>query len=350
MKVAIGVGVTNEDWEGAAAYVREAERLGADVVWSAESWGHDAVTPLAYLAAQTSRIKLGSGIMQVAGRTPGNAIMTALSLASMSHDRFIMGLGASGPQVVEGWHGEEFGRTVTRLREYIAIVKMGVAGEKVEYHGKVYELPRPGGEGKALRNAAKPHPNIPIYLATLTPKSLELTGAVADGWVGTSFMPDHAEAHFAHMRAGAAKAGRNFDDIDKQAGGTIAFGDDLEKLIPPRKPGLAFSLGAMGSRQHNFYNEAYQRAGFADVARKSQALWFEGDRAAAAAVIPDEMIVQTNLLGTDQMVADRMRVYRDAGVNTLRLDPVGANLQERLDTLGRAIELVKKVSAEVPVR
>jgi F420-dependent oxidoreductase-like protein len=348
MRVAIGIGTSNDDWEAVASYVAEAERLGVDNVWSAESWGHDAVTPLAFLAGRTSRIKLGSGIMQIAGRTPANAAMTALTLASISGDRFIMGLGASGPQVVEGWHGQRFGQTPQRLREYIDIVRMAIRGDKVAYEGEIYRLPLPGSkEGKAIRSGAKPHPNIPIYLATLSPKSLEVTGEVADGWVGTSFIPEHAaDVFFNHVAKGAARAGRSLADIDFHAGGVVAFSDDVDKLIAPRKPGIAFTLGAMGSQQHNFYNQAFQRAGYTDIAKESQRLWIAGRRDEAAALVPDEMILHTNLLGTEAMVKERIRVYRAAGITTLRVDPSGRDLKERLETLGRAVQLVKEVSAE----
>jgi F420-dependent oxidoreductase-like protein len=346
MKVAIGIGVTNEDWEGMSSFVQEAERLGVDSVWSAESWGHDAATPLAFLAGKTTRMKLGSGIMQISARTPAMTGMTAMTLNSMSGGRFLLGLGASGPQVVEGWHGQQFGSTVQRLREVIDIVRMVVAGERVQYDGELYHLPRPGGEGKAIRSGAKPQGPIPVYLATLSPKSLELTGELADGWVGTSFMPEHADVFFAPMERGAQRAGRSLDAIDKMAGGVVAFGDDLAALIAPRKPGLAFTLGAMGSRKHNFYNQAFQRAGYADLASEVQRIWLEGRREEAATLVPDEMILQTNLLGTEAMVKERIRKYRDSGVTTLRVDPAGQGVRERLDVLGRIVSLVNEVNAE----
>jgi F420-dependent oxidoreductase-like protein len=344
MKIAIGIGIVNEDWETVASYVAEAERLGVDAVWSAESWGHDAATPLAFLAGRTKTVRLGSGIMQISARTPAMTAMTALTLASISGDRFCLGLGASGPQVVEGWHGQQFGSTVQRMREVIDIVRIAMSGEKLAYEGEIFTLPRPGGEGKAIRCAARPRPMpVPIYLATLSPKSLELTGELADGWVGTSFMPEHSDVFFEPMKRGAARAGRDFAAIDRQAGGVVQFGDDLETLIPPRKPGLAFTLGAMGSRQHNFYNQAFQRAGYRDLAREVQRIYLEGRRDEAASLVPDEMIIQTNLLGTEAMVKDRIRAYRDSGITTLRVDPAGATLKERLDTLGRVVELAKDV-------
>lgn len=348
MKTAIGFGITGEDnWEEAAEYAVEAERMGVDYVWTAEAWGHDAVTPLAYLAAKTSRIKLGAGIMQAVARTPANTAMTAMTLASMSHGRFIMGLGASGPQVVEGWHGVPFRKPIQRIREVIEIVRIVSRGERLQYDGEIYHLPLPGGEGKALKSGAAPQPDIPVYLATLSPKSLELTGEVADGWLGTSFIPEQAEeVFFQHIRRGAEKAGRSVADLDLQAGGAVAFSDDVERLIARHKPGIAFTLGAMGSKEHNFYNAAFRRAGYEEEALAVQRKWLEGDRAGAAALVPDEMVTQVNLLGTDDMVRARVRAYRDAGVTTLRLQPEGRSLKERLETLGRALDIVKSVSAE----
>jgi len=343
MRIAIGLRLeADEDWVKAADYVTEAERLGVDVVWSHESWGLDAATPLAFMAARTSRIRLGSGIMQAGTRTPALMAMTAMSLASMSNGRFVLGLGVSGPQVIEGWHGIRFDRPVTRMRETVEIVRLAVRGERVAYQGQVYELPRPGGEGKALRSSASPRPHVPIYLATLSPRSLELTGEIADGWLGTSFMPDHARVFFDHIEVGARRAGRSLGQLDLQAGGAVAFGDDVERLIAARKPGLAFTLGAMGSRQHNFYNDAFRRAGYEDAAREVQGLWLEGKRDAAVARVPDELALKTNLLGTEHMVRERVATYRRAGVTTLRVDPAGTTLDARVATLARLVELVKQ--------
>ena len=346
MRVSISLRLVNEDWAAATAYVVEAERLGVDCVWSAEAWGHDAVTPLAFMAARTSRIRLGTGIMQAGTRTPALVAMTAMSLAAMSGNRFILGLGVSGPQVIEGWHGIRFERPVLRMRETIEIVRRIIRGERLSYRGAVYELPLPGGEGKALRSGAHPQPDIPVYLATLSPKSLEMTGELADGWLGTSFMPEHASVFLAHIGRGAARVGRALADLDLQAGGVVAFAADVERLVTQRKPGIAFTLGAMGSRQHNFYSEAYWRAGYADAAVEVQRLWLEGRRDAAAARVPDEIVLKTNLLGTDEMVRRRIRAYRDAGITSLRVDPDGATLDARLATLGRLVDLVKAIDAE----
>jgi F420-dependent oxidoreductase-like protein len=341
MRVSITLRLANDDWRLASDYVVEAERLGVDGLWSAEAWGHDAATPLAFMAARTSRIRLGTGIMQAGTRTPALLAMTAMSLNAMSGGRFNLGLGVSGPQVIEGWHGIRFERPVQRMREIVEIVRRATRGERLAYKGKIYELPLPGGEGKALRSAAKPQPDIPIYLATLSPKSLEMTGEIADGWLGTSFMPEHARVFFDHLEAGAARAGRSLAQFDLQAGGVVAFSDDVERLIPPRKPGLAFSLGAMGSRQHNFYNDAYKRAGYADVAVEVQRLWLDNLRDEATARVPDELVLKTNLLGTEAMVRKRLEAYRQAGITTLRVEPAGDTLDERLATLGRLLQLVR---------
>ena len=321
MKLAIHFGVTtytssHEDWTSALTYAVEAERLGVDSAWTAETWGYDGATPLAYLAAKTSRLRLGTGILQVGTRTPALLAMTAMALASLSGDRFLLGLGVSGPQVIEGWHGLPFARPMQRLRETVEIVRKVTLGERLVYHGKVYQVPLPDGEGKALTSNALPRPNLPVYLATLGPKSLELTGELADGWLGTSFIPEHASLFFDSIAAGAARSGRTLADLDLQvAGGIVAFSDDVEGLIAPRKPGLAFTLGAMGSRQHNFYNDVYQRAGYADIALAVQDLWLEKQREAATARVPDELVLKTNLIGTEAMVRERLRAHRRAGVS-----------------------------------
>ncbi|HLZ62113.1 MAG TPA: LLM class F420-dependent oxidoreductase [Ktedonosporobacter sp.] len=349
MKLAINLGspYARLDWEANITYVQEAERLGVDFVWSFESWGYDAVSPLAYLAAKTSRIRLGTGIMQIGSRTPALTAMTALTMATLSHDRFMLGLGVSGPQVMEGWHGVRFARPLQRTRETIDIVRMIVRGERLSYAGEIYQLPLPDGEGKALVSSAQPRPDLPIYLATLGPKNLELTGELANGWLGTSFIAEHARMFFDPIEAGARRAGRSLSELDLQAAaGVVNFSDDLDRLIAPRKPGLAFTLGAMGSRKHNFYNEVYQRAGYAEVALQVQDLWLKRQRDAATALIPDELVLKTNLIGTKEMVRERLRIYQQAGVTTLGVSPEGSTLDERLSILGQLLDLVNEVSKE----
>ncbi|MEM7077672.1 MAG: LLM class flavin-dependent oxidoreductase [Pseudomonadota bacterium] len=342
MKTAIGVGgYVNAHVEDNVQFFLAAETMGVDCVWSAEAWGQDAVTSIAYLAARTERIKLGTGIMQISARAPSMTAMTALSLHALSAGRFILGLGASGPQVVEGLHGVDYRAPLGRLRETLSICRLAFAGEKLRFAGKHFELPRPGGEGKAIR-LDHPPAEIPIYLATLGPKSLEFTGGAADGWLGTSFSPDHASAHFDYIDAGLREAGRSRADIDLNAAVTVGIDEDVQRLIDARKPGVAFNLGGMGSAQTNFYNEAFQRAGYVDDAKAVQALWLEGKRKEAAARVPDEMVTQFQALGTVDMVRARLQRYKDAGVNTLnlRLD-TAHGWDDRLALLEQTLDIIR---------
>ena len=345
MRVSIAIGGAasgrHRDFERQVEFVVEAEKLGVDAAWSAEAWGQDAVAPLAYLAARTEKIALGTGIMQISARTPSMTAMTALTMAAISGDRFRLGLGASGPQVVEGLQGVPFRAPLSRMRETVEIVRLAFAGEKLAYQGRYHHLPLPDGEGKALRLSQPGNPNIPIYLATLGPRALEYTGAAADGWLGTSFTPEGADAHLDYLRRGAESASRTLADLDIQAGGTVAFGDDLDALVAPLKPGMAFTLGAMGSPQTNFYNDAYRRGGWMEAASEVQRLWVAGHREEAAARVPDRMIVEANMLGDEDTVRARIAAYRDAGVNTLRVEPAGSDLAERLETLGRTMDIAR---------
>ena len=338
-------GARNSNWEDAADFVVEAERLGVDDVWSAEAWGYDAVTPLAYLAAKTSRIRLGTGSMQAGTRTPSLVAMTSQALDGMSGGRFILGLGTSGPQVIEGWHGVPFDKPLKRTRELIDIVRMVTRGMTVAYEGEFHQLPLPGGEGKALRSGAPPI-ELPIWLAALGPKNLELCGELCEGWLGGSFIPETAEVFLQHIRKGAEKAGRTLDDIELSAGGGVWFTEDVDGAVQQMKRGMAFSLGAMGSRAHNFYNDAYSRQGWADEAKRIQTLWLDGKRDEARAAVPDEMVLAAQMVGDESMVRERIQAYRDCGINTLRVDPRGATLQARLDTLGRVVDIVRDLDRQ----
>ena len=342
MKTSISFGGAvgdSEGWSDVVEYVREAERLGVDFAWSAEAWGQDAVTAVAYLAAVTSRIRLGTGIMQITARVPSMIAMTALSLDRMTSGRFLLGLGVSGPQVVEGMHGTRFARPVERLRETLDIVEMALRGERIAYRGRHFTLPLPDGEGKSIALSMPARPELPIYLATLAPRSLELTGERAQGWLGTSFVPDRGDGFLAPLARGAARAGRTLADLDLQAGGRLRITDDVEDTVAKLKPGMAFQLGAMGSAATNFYNDAYRRAGWEEAAYEVQRLWLDRRREAAAAAVPDDLILRSNLIGTPDMVRERIRIYRDAGVSTLRLSPLGDTVAERLDQLGQALDL-----------
>ena len=343
MKIAISVGsayYNGEDWEDMLAYVEAADTMGIDSVWSAEAWGMDAVVALGVLAGRTKNIQLGTGIMQISARTPASTSMTALSLDRVSNGRFLLGLGASGPQVVEGLHGLPFAKPMSRMREYVDIVRQATAGERIQIEGEHYVLPRPGGEGKALRLSMPPK-RIPIYLATLGVKSLEMTGEIADGWLGTSFIPEAADAHLAHIKKGAERAGRSLSDIEIEVNSTLAVSEDVEGLLNRARQGMAFTLGAMGSAKTNFYNDAFCRSGWEDVAKEVQGLWIGGDKKAAAEAVPDEMLLQAYLIGTEDRVRERIRAFRDAGVDVFRLSPQGRTSKERIANLEYQADLIR---------
>jgi F420-dependent oxidoreductase-like protein len=348
MKTAIRVGGPTsggrDQFEAMLTFATEAEKLGVDQAWSAEAWGMDAIAPLAYLAARTERMQLGTGIMQVCARTPASVAMTALSMDTVSGGRFLLGLGNSGPQVVEGLHGQSFEKPVTRMRELVEIVRLACSGAKLEYDGETCVLPRPGGQGKALR-LAQPPAQVPIYLATLAPRALELTGAIADGWLGTSFCPDAPEAHLAHLRRGAERAGRTLKDLRLSVDTAIAITDDPEPYIATQKTLLAFQLSAMGSPTMNFYNDAYARGGFQDACTEVRNLWLDRKRAEAIAAVPEAMVMKTAILGDESHVRERLGKFVDAGIDELMLHPLGADPGAQLDTLGRAVELVRDSSA-----
>ena len=346
MKVAIGIGsayYNGDDWHELVDYTVAADSMGVDYVWSAEAWGMDAIVPLAYLAAKTQHIKLGTGIMQISSRVPPMIAMTAQSLRTVSNNRFVLGLGVSGPQVVEGLHGASFAKPLSRLRECVDIIKLGLASERIAYEGKHYVLPRPGGEGKPIRLSQPPQADLPIYLATLGPKAMEMTGELANGWLGTSFMPEQADIFLEPLLRGLAKSGRTLADIDVQVGGSLEIDDDVERLIEARRPAMAFTLGGMGSAKTNFYNDAFKRAGYAEAAEEVQALWVSGDKEAAIRAVPDEMVLKTNLIGTREMIVERIKAYADAGVTTLRISTSGRNWRERTETLAEATDLIHSI-------
>ncbi|MCF3132277.1 LLM class flavin-dependent oxidoreductase [Streptomyces olivochromogenes] len=336
-----------ESWSRQADFVIEAEKLGLDICWVAEAWGSDAPSALGFYAARTERLLLGSGVMQVGTRTPVALAQTAITLSNLSGGRFLLGLGPSGPQVMEGLHGVPFARPLARVRETVEIVREVVAGGKLSYTGSEFRIPLPGGEAVPMRLSMRAEHPVPIYLAALSPAMLRLTGRVADGWLGTSFVPEGAaEAYFAPLDEGLADSGRGRADIDVCQGAEVAFAPDEEALgamVAGRKKELAFSLGGMGSASTNFYNRAYSRQGWSEVAEQVRERWQAGDRDGAAGLVTDDMVLATTLIGTEDMVRRRLRVWRDAGVDTVRLYPAGETMEAKLDTLGRAIELVREV-------
>jgi F420-dependent oxidoreductase-like protein len=341
MRVAIGAVVgTPAD----AGFVVDAERIGAASVWVPEAWAQDAFTPLAYLAARTSSIELGTGIAQLGSRTPALLAMSAMSLQALSDGRFRLGLGTSGPQVMEGWHGVRFSSPVTATRETIEILRLVTSGARLQYDGRVYQLPLPDGAGRPIRSMLPPTA-VPIYVASLGPRNLELTGELADGWIGNAFVPEHADAFLDPLRAGAARAGRRFDDLDLVMPVSVEFTDDVEEAARRHARGYAFTIGAMGSRDQNFYNAAFARQGFADDVQAVQDLWLAGRREDAADRVPLELGLKTNLLGTPAMVAERLRVYRAAGITTIQAKLAGER-NTQLDTLAQLVDVVRGVDAE----
>ncbi|AXB42680.1 LLM class flavin-dependent oxidoreductase [Amycolatopsis albispora] len=345
MRTATTIEASGGSWPEIVEFVLEAEKLGLDICWVAEAWGSDAPAPLGFLAARTERMLLGSGIIQLGTRTPAAIAQTAITLSNMSDGRFLLGLGPSGPQVIEGLHGVPFARPLTRLRETVDIVRSAFTGEKLRYSGSAFELPLPG-EARPMRLSTRPGHPIPIYLATLSPRMLRLTGEIADGWLGTSFVPEGADAYFRYLDEGLAAAGRTRAELDVCQGAEVAFAadeDELRAMVAGRKMELAFSLGGMGSAGSNFYNDAYSRQGWADVAAEIRSRWLSGDRTGAAALVTDEMVLGTTLIGTEEMVRARLKVWRDAGVDTVRLYPAGETLDARLTTLGRALQLVAEL-------
>ncbi|AXN42267.1 F420-dependent glucose-6-phosphate dehydrogenase [Mycobacterium marinum] len=345
--VELSGGKHGKDGKDVVDFVVEAEKLGLHTCWVAEAWGSDAPSALGYIAARTERMQLGSGVLQVGTRSPVLVAQTAITLSNLSCGRFLLGLGASGPQVIEGLHGVAFDRPLARLRETVEIVRQVFAGGKVTYSGSEFQIPRRGGEARPMRLSTRPEYDIPIYLAALSPAMLRLTGRIADGWLGTSFVPEGAgDAYFTHLDAGLAAAGRSRSDIDFCQGAEVAFVSDAEELrdmVAARKTELAFSLGGMGSASTNYYNQAYSRQGWSEVAAAVRERWQRGDREGAARLVTDEMVLATTLIGTEEMVRSRLVAWRDAGVNTVRLYPAGDTMDAKLSTLGRAIELVGAV-------
>jgi F420-dependent oxidoreductase-like protein len=319
--------------------VQEAERLGYTQAWVAEAYGSDAPTVLAWLAAQTSTIGLGAGIMQIPARTPAMTAMTAATLDTLSGGRFILGLGVSGPQVSEGWHGVRFTAPLARTREYVEIVRMALRREQVRHDGKHYQLPLPDGPGKALRLTIRPpRPDLPVYLAAVGPRNLRLAGEVADGWLGIFLSPEHSADQLAAVRAGreAVGAGRPGDPMagfDVVASVPVVVTDDLEAARAALADYTALYIGGMGSRQQNFYNALARRMGFDEAADTIQDLYLDGRPRDAADAVPLDLVDATALIGPPERIAERIGRYADAGVTTLSVAPHARDTAERAATL-----------------
>jgi F420-dependent oxidoreductase-like protein len=333
-----GMGLTSADQ---LAIVQEAERLGYDSVWSAEAYGSDAATVLAWIAAQTTRIRIGSAIFQMPARSPAMTAMTAATLDQLSGGRFLLGLGPSGPQVAEGWHGQRFARQLQRTREYVAVVRKALARERLEFRGETLELPLPDGPGKALKLTIGPvQERIPIYLAAIGPRATALVGEIADGWLPILLSPEHLPELRRSLDEGAERAGRTLDDgFDVAPVVNVFVSDDVERARDAMRPFVALYVGGMGSREKNFYNQLVARYGFEDAAREVQDLYLEGRREDAAAALPAELLDAVTLCGPADRVRARLRTYREAGVGTLGVSPMAFTREERLEQLRLVAEL-----------
>ncbi|CAN5336728.1 LLM class F420-dependent oxidoreductase [soil metagenome] len=325
------------------ALAREADRLGFAVVWAAEAYGSDAATVLAWVGAQTERIDIGAAVLQIPARTPAMTAMTAATLDTLSGGRFRLGLGVSGPQVSEGWHGVRFDQPLGRTREYVDIVRAALRRERVRYDGKHYTLPLPDGPGKALTLTVHPvRETIPVYLAAVGPKNLELTGEIADGWLSIFYSPEHSTQSLASLRRGQERGGRADAALDIVATAPMVVGDDLAAAADPVRAYCALYIGGMGSREKNFYNALAVRMGFEQAAAEIQDAYLSRDYAAAAAAVPHEFIDATALIGPEQRIADRMQAFAESGVTTLSIATYAESVEQRVETLRTAVRALER--------
>lgn len=326
---------------GSAEFARRAEQLGVDSLWVPEVWGYDALTGLAYLAACTERIRLGTFVVQLGSRSPALLATSALSLQELSDGRFLLGIGTSGPRVMEGWHGVRFHRPVQATRETVEIIRIIAGGGRLEHAGEIYPLPLPDSRGAALQPLVRPRP-VPIYNAAMGPQNLRLTGEVADGWLANAFIPESAEVFLEPLRAGAQSAGRTLADLDLVAPVAVEFHDSAEATAAAARrhaDGYAFTIGAMGTGGTNFYNDAFSRLGYSREVTDVQRLWQSGRRDEARAAVPLDLGRLTNLLGSTTEVAERVAAYRNTGIGTL-LAKIDGDHNHQLRTVERLLEAV----------
>lgn len=325
MRLAINIGYWGGDAGLDLDLVLAAEKLGYDSVWAAEAWGSDAVTVLAYVAARTNTIKVGSGILQMPARTPAMTAMTAATLSDLSSGRFLLGLGLSGPQVVEGWHGQPYGKPLGKTREYVAIVRRALARTAPLVHaGEHYQIPYTGpgstGLGKPLKLMTRPAHPIPIYIAALGPKNVALTAEIADGWLPVLYSPYKAAEVFGPALAegfGRSAEDGKADRFDTVPAVSAVVTDEPQRARDRLKPGIAMYIGGMGAKGRNFYFDLACRYGFADAAEQVQELYLAGRKEEAIAAVPDDLVDATSVIGSPGHVRDRIAAYRASGVTTL---------------------------------
>lgn len=324
MRLGLIMGYSGSEVRFDIGLAQEAEALGYHSVWTAEAYGSDAVTPLAWIGALTKTIKLGTAIMQLPGRSPACTAMTAMTLDAMSGGRCVLGLGTSGPQVVEGWHGVPFDKPLTWLREYLTVVRLILERkEPLQFEGKRYQIPYRGegatGLGKPLKSIVHGRPDIPIYSGSMAPESQALSGELCDGLLLTCMHPEHPEVITQNLERGFARAGepKSLATFDIAPAVAVAVGDDLDACRLPLKHSLALYLGGMGARSKNFYNEYICRVGFEEAAKRVQTLYLEGRRAEAVAAVPDALVDALHLVGPRERIAERLQVWKRSGVGTM---------------------------------
>jgi F420-dependent oxidoreductase-like protein len=340
MRFGLNVGYSGSRMAIDMALVKEADRLGFHSVWTAEAYGSDAVTPLAWIAGQTTRLHVGSAIMQMPARSPAMTAMTATTLDQLSDGRFLLGLGVSGPQVVEGWHGVPYGKPLVRTREYVSIVRRIWAREQpLEHAGEHYQIPYRGpsatGLGKPLKSILHGR-QIPIYIAAIGPKSVEQTAEIADGWLPIFYSPHRTHAYRDALEAGFRRAGggKSLATFDVAPSVTVIQGDDVQACLDFVKPMLALYVGGMGARGKNFYNDLACRYGFEEAAKKVQDLYLDGKKAEATAAIPNDFADEVSLVGPAARIRDRLGAWREGGITTLI---AGTRQVEVLRTLAEAL-------------
>jgi F420-dependent oxidoreductase-like protein len=325
MKLGLSLGYSGPQLQVPLEKVKLAERLGYDSVWTAEAYGSDAITPLAYIAGHTERIRLGTAVIQLAARTPANAAMCFATLDQLAGgNRAICGIGVSGPQIVEGWYGQPWGRPYYRIKDYVAIMKKIFAREEpVTHDGKEISLPYTGegalGIGKPLKSIMHMNPDIPIFLGTGMESTVRLTAEIADGWLPLGFVPETAELYDDWIAEGLAKSAKEPGDFELQAGTQVQVTDDVQGALDSIKPGIALYVGGMGHKSKNFHKEMMIRRGFGDAAERIQELFLAKRKDEAAAAVPDEFVDQGALVGPKERIKKRFRAWEDSGVTGLTI-------------------------------
>jgi F420-dependent oxidoreductase-like protein len=341
----LGISFGYQDWgsglPGAIALAQEADRLGYESGWVAEAYGTDAITPVTWLLAHTERLKMGTAIAQMPARAPAMTAMTATTLDLMSGGRFLLGIGASGPQVSEGWYGERYGKPLAKTREYVSILRQVWAREApLEHHGEHYDIPYTGpgatGLGKPLKLIVHPRtPSLPVYIAAIGPKNVALTAEIADGWLPIFYSPTRAEAVWGEaIETGLAAGGRAAADFDVAATVSVIVGDDVERLRDLAKPMVALYVGGMGARGKNFYNDLACRYGYEAEAAEIQDLYLSGKKQEATALVPDDLVDDVCLIGPRERIADRLEAWKESRVTTL---VVGATQPEALRVMAELV-------------